>query len=83
MTRHHQVEVADIISHIFALKLTLTGIGLAVNGYVGGLDAAIWTALGGLVVAIAVCGITAMALVKARQGKARQGKATVSRKRRL
>jgi hypothetical protein len=42
-------------------------IGLAVGGYVGGLDAAIWSAVGGLVVALAVCGITAMALVKARQ----------------
>lgn len=42
-------------------------IGLAVGGYVGGLDAAIWSALGGLMVAALICGVTAMALMKARR----------------
>ncbi len=40
-------------------------IGLAVGGYIGGLDAAIWSAVGGLMVAALTCGVTAMALVKA------------------
>lgn len=45
--------------------IVLPLIGLAVGGYVGGLDAAIWSALGGLVAAASVCGVGAMALVKA------------------
>jgi hypothetical protein len=40
-------------------------IGLAVGGYIGGIDAAIWSALGGLMVAALLCGVTAMALMKA------------------
>jgi hypothetical protein len=40
-------------------------IGLAVGGYVGGLDAAIWSAVAGLVAAALVCGVAAMALLKA------------------
>jgi hypothetical protein len=42
-------------------------IGLAVGGYVGGLDAAIWSAFGGLMVAALVGGVGAMALLKARR----------------
>lgn len=40
-------------------------IGLAVGGCVGGLDAAIWSAVGGLMIAALICGVTAMALAKA------------------
>jgi hypothetical protein len=42
-------------------------IGLAVGGYIGGLDAAIWSAAGGLVIAALICGVGAMALIKARR----------------
>lgn len=42
-------------------------IGLAVGGYIGGLDAAIWSASGGLMVAALVCGVGAIALLKARR----------------
>lgn len=42
-------------------------IGLAVGGYIGGLDAAIWSAVGGLVIAALICGVGAMALIKARR----------------
>jgi hypothetical protein len=42
-------------------------IGLAVGGYVGGLDAAIWSAVSGLTVAALICGVGAMALLKARR----------------
>lgn len=40
-------------------------IGLAVGGYIGGLDAAIWFAVAGLAVAVLICGIGAIALTKA------------------
>jgi hypothetical protein len=53
---------------IGCLSLTvLPLIGLAVGGYVGGLDAAIWSAIGGLAAAALVCGVGAMALWKARR----------------
>lgn len=39
-------------------------IELAVDGYIGGLDAAIWSAGGGLMFAVLICGVAAMALVK-------------------
>jgi hypothetical protein len=47
------------------LLLILPLIGLAIGGYIGGLDVALWTALAGFVVAGAACGLTAAALVKA------------------
>jgi hypothetical protein len=47
------------------LLLILPLIGLAIGGYIGGFDVALWTALAGFVVAGAACGITAAALVKA------------------
>jgi hypothetical protein len=47
--------------------IVLPLIGLAVGGYVGGLDAAIWSAFGGLMVAALLCGVGAMALLKARR----------------
>jgi hypothetical protein len=42
-------------------------IGLAVGGYIGGLDAAIWSAVGGLMIAALICGVGALALMKARR----------------
>lgn len=42
-------------------------IGLAVGGHIGGLDAAIWSAVAGLMVAVMVCAVTAAALIKARR----------------
>lgn len=50
------------------LLLVLPLMGLAVGGYIGGVDVALWTALAGFGVAVAVCGITAAALVKAGRG---------------
>lgn len=47
------------------LLIILPLIGLAVGGYVGGLDTAIWSAVAGLVVAALICGVGALALVKA------------------
>jgi hypothetical protein len=46
--------------------IVLPLIGLAVGGYVGGLHVAIWSAFGGLVIGAIICGVTAMALMKAR-----------------
>ena len=40
-------------------------IGLAVGGYVGGPYLAIWFAVSRLMLAVLVCAVTAMALVKA------------------
>lgn len=45
--------------------IVLPLIGLAVGGYVGGLNAAIWSAGLGLAVAVLICGIGAIALTKA------------------
>lgn len=47
--------------------IVLPLIGLAVGGYIGGLDAAIWSAVGGLTVAALLCGVTAVALMKAKR----------------
>lgn len=47
------------------LLIVLPLIGLAVGGYVAGGEGAAWAAVAGLVIAIAVCGVSAAALVKA------------------
>jgi hypothetical protein len=49
------------------LLVVLPLIGLAIGGYVGGLHAALWTALAAFMVAGAICGLSAAALVKARR----------------
>jgi len=48
------------------LLVVLPLIGLSIGGYVGGLDAALWAALAGFLVAGAICGVSAAALVKSR-----------------
>jgi len=40
-------------------------IGLAVGGYVAGGQGAAWAAAGGFMIAVAVCAVTAAALIKA------------------
>jgi hypothetical protein len=47
------------------LLIVLPLIGLAIGGYLGGLDVAIWTAFTGFAVAGAICWLSAAALVKA------------------
>jgi len=47
------------------LLIVLPLIGLAVGGYVAGGEGAAWTAVAGLAIAIAVCGMSAAALIKA------------------
>lgn len=47
------------------LLIVMPLIGLAVGGYVGGGAGAAWAGLAGLAIAIAVCGVSAAALVKA------------------
>jgi hypothetical protein len=49
------------------LLVVLPLMGLAIGGYVGGLQAALWAALAAFVVAGAICGLSAAALVKARR----------------
>jgi len=47
------------------LLIILPLLGLAVGGYVGGPHLAIWFAVVGFVVAVVVCSVSALALVKA------------------
>lgn len=49
------------------LLIVLPLVGLAAGGYVAGGEGAAWAAIGGLAIAVAVCGVTAAALVKARR----------------
>jgi hypothetical protein len=47
------------------LLIVLPLIGLAVGGYVAGGEGAAWAAGAGLAIAIAVCGVSAAAIIKA------------------
>jgi hypothetical protein len=47
------------------LLMVLPMLGLIAGGMIGGRDAAIWSAVTGLVVALAICGTAAYALVQA------------------
>lgn len=49
------------------LLIVLPLIGLVVGGYIGGGEGAAWAAAIGFAIAIAVCGMTAAALMKARR----------------
>ncbi|MGE7206392.1 hypothetical protein ACQKJZ_12005 [Sphingomonas sp. NPDC019816] len=51
------------------LLVVLPLIGLVVGGYLGGLTAGLWTALGGLALAVLACSISVIALVKARHSR--------------
>lgn len=51
------------------LLVILPLIGLVIGGYLGGLAVGLWTALGGFVVAFAVCSLSVLALVKARPSR--------------
>ncbi len=61
----HSVMVVIGCLLLFILPL----IGLVIGGWLGGLTVGLWAALGGLVIAVAACSLSIVALMKARPSR--------------